>query len=115
MEISVADVRVQVERILADPEFQDAARLGPALRKLLKGERVPEAEARELRPRLVAYYDGAGEGDPLIIQLAADGSPVYQAKIQAYQPTTGRKLSMLILCVIALVAIWAFVLMQRSK
>jgi hypothetical protein len=112
MEISVADVRAQVERILADPEFRDAARLGPVLRKLGKSQSIPEPEAQELRPLLAAYYAGAGEDDPLIIQLAADGSPIYQAKLRAYQPSTNRKLFMFALCVVALIGIWVFYLTQ---
>ena len=118
-DISADDLHSQVDRILASPGFIDAGRLGPLLKVLvdraLSGdaqnlkESVPGVEV--LRPRLEKYYQAAGKDDPIIIKIPEGVCiPVFRRSSApgGYQPTTGRRLLMMGLCMVALIIVWAF-------
>jgi adenylate cyclase len=91
-------VRAQLERILASPGFANAGRLSRFLRfvveRTLDGEgdqlkeyrlgtevfdrssdydprldSIVRVEARRLRAKLAEYYDGPGQGDPVVIRV----------------------------------------------
>ncbi|HEV2688955.1 MAG TPA: hypothetical protein VGV35_10380 [Bryobacteraceae bacterium] len=113
MEFATEDVRAQVNRILASPGFANSGVLAPMLRAVVRGDSIGGPEARELRARLIDYYAGPGKDDAVVIELSED-THALEIRVSrpsspaGYQPSTGRKLFMFLLCLIALIAIWVF-------
>jgi hypothetical protein len=117
-------VHAQLDRILASPGFVNAGRLSLVL-KLLVGSAIagdpckdpiaPE-DTRHLRSRLEEYYATAGTDDPVVIELPEDTYiPVFHQRVEAtgYQPSVGRKLFMLGLCLAALIGVWVFYFLNK--
>ncbi len=123
-DISTDDIRAQLDRILASPGFANVDNLRIFLTSLvdraIKGDRgkdaIVEGETDGLRSRLEEYYVSAGKDDPVIIELPEDANlPVFRQRVEAtgYQPSIGRKLFMLGLCLAALIAVWVFYFLNR--
>lgn len=115
---SSAEIRTELERVLASRGFRDAGRLAPFLRHLveraLEGETtglkesvlgievfqrpadydprtdpIVRVEARRLRTRLDEYYEGEGAANPLRIGLPKGGYvPAFTARAPDARPPT---------------------------
>ena len=108
--IPASEVRAQVERILASPGFVDSG-LKLLVENTLTNQPQAVADAATLRTRLEQYYADAGKADPIVIELPTGaGIPVFRRQTApvGYQPSTGRKLFMMGLCLVALIIVWVF-------
>jgi len=109
-DIPAHEVRAQVNRILASPGFIESG-----LKLLIDGALTGQAQSvpdpAALRSRLEAYYAAAGKDDPIVIELPRGASfPVIRRSSApvGYQPSPGRKLFMMGLCLVALIIVWVF-------
>jgi hypothetical protein len=110
MTIPAGEVRAQVERILATPGFIDSG-LKLLVENALTNQAQAVPDAAILRTRLEQYYADAGKDDPIVIEIPKGASvPVFRRNDApvGYQPSAGRKLFMMGLCLVALIIVWAF-------
>ena len=101
--------------MLTSPAFAED---GPLLTLLVESalEGTPHgvpADVGRLRSKLEEYYDSVGKDDAIRIALPEGSNvPVFSrletVQLPGYQPSPGRKLFMLILCLLALIAVWIF-------
>jgi hypothetical protein len=108
-DIPADEVRAQVKRILASPGFIDSG-LKLLVDNALTGQAQSVPDPAALRTRLEQYYAAAGKDDPIVIELPkAVSIPVFRrAAPLGYQPSAGRKLFMMGLCLVALIIVWTF-------
>jgi hypothetical protein len=108
--IPAGEVRAQVERILDSPGFIDSG-LKLLVDHALTGSAHSVRDTATLRTRLEQYYGDAGKDDPIVIEIPKGASvPVFRRNDApvGYQPSPGRKLFMMGLCLVALIIVWAF-------
>jgi hypothetical protein len=117
MTIPPAEVRAQVDRILASPGFVDSG-LKLLVENALSNQAQSVSDAAIFRTRLEQYYADAGKDDPIVIEIPEGASvPVFrrnEAPI-GYQPSAGRKLFMMGLCLVALIIVWAFYFIANKQ
>ena len=109
-DIPAREVHAQVDRILASPGFVDSG-LKLLVENALTGQPHSVLDPAALRSRLEAYYADAGKNDPIVIELPKGASaPVFHrhAAPVGYQPSAGRKLFMMGLCLVALIIVWVY-------
>ena len=115
--IPAAEVRAEVDRILASPGFVDSG-LKLLVENALTNQAQSVPDIAVLRSSLEAYYADAGKDDPVVIELPRGANiPVfrrYSAPL-GYQPTAGRKLFMMGLCLVALIMVWVFYFMANKQ
>ena len=108
--IPAGEVRAQVDRILASPGFIDSG-LKLLVENALSNQAQSVPDTAALRTRLEQYYADAGKDDPIVIEIHNGASvPVFRRNDApvGYQPSPGRKLFMMGLCLVALIIVWAF-------
>jgi hypothetical protein len=108
--IPAGEVRAQVERILASPGFVDSG-LKLLVESALSNQAQSVPDAATLRSRLEQYYAAVGKDDPIVIEIPKGaGIPVFRRQTAplGYQPSAGRKLFMMGLCLVALIIVWTF-------
>ena len=109
-DIPANEVRAQCDRILASPGFIDSG-LKLLVDHALTGQTQPALDIDAIRSRLEEYYAAAGKDDPIVIEIPKGASaPVFRRREApvGYQPSTGRKLFMMGLCLLALIIVWTF-------
>ena len=109
-DIPTAEVRTQVDRILASSGFIDSG-LKLLVENTLTGQPQSLPDPAPLRLRLEQYYADAGKDDPIVIEIPKGASvPVFRRNDApvGYQPSAGRKLFMMALCLVALIIVWVF-------
>ena len=117
MNIPAPEVRAQVERILASPGFVDSG-LELLVESALSNQAQSVPGSATLRSRLEQYYADAGKDDPIVIEIPKGASvPVFRRNDGpvGYQPSAGRKLFMMGLCLVALIIVLAFYLIAGKK